>query len=445
VVTNIAQRSQQTTPEEQQLYDHLLHWVQIESPSQMIERFRNLFVAGLIYDDPATLNALDKITATSYAEQSFKLFLNRCCYILINRWQARPQYHSAIPELVSLFSKPITYTASRLGRSRAIKRLRLLIDLFIESEQYQTLRRLAEFVCEPPETIRGNIQPLKVIEFGQVSGPIVQPAEFASTKPLISLIRRYPFLYDHCLMNQDSSSEQQQTVRQIQTEVRRQFEANLSQYLIYQVRRSGSPEKLLQPTKNPTLLSDHELWGALKQFVGKAEGNFSYRDLAQKFLLHTRQVQSYQAFKDDFYQYLVSSVDSKYGRCRFNNQLHQYLKNISAQSNSQKFSDFLFVRTCSQILNFLVVDSPQQPEHYVFVDLATNIGTTATIGLLLKVVLVCRKVKPHSEKRFAILFNHYESQGQSELQWLVDCLENLNVAWSTNFGTVDFSSVNQIL
>jgi len=193
------------------------------------------------------------------------------------------------------------------------------------------------------------------------------------------------------------------------------------------------------------LLSDHELWGALKQFVGKAEGNFSYRDLAQKFLSHTRQVQSYQAFKDDFYQYLVSSVESKYGRCRFNNQLHQYLKNISAQSNSQKFSDFLFVRTCSQILNFLVVDSPQQPEHYVFVDLATNIGTTATIGLLLKVVLVCRKVKSHSEKRFAILFNHYESQGQSELQWLVDCLENLNVAWSTNFGTVDFSSVNQIL
>jgi len=129
VVTKIAQHSQQTTSEEQQLYDHLLHWVQIESPRQKIERFRNLFVVGLSYDDPAILNALDKITGASYAEPSFKLFLTRCCYILINRWQARPQDHSAIPELISLFSKPITYIASGLGRSRAIKRLRLLIYL----------------------------------------------------------------------------------------------------------------------------------------------------------------------------------------------------------------------------------------------------------------------------------------------------------------------------
>jgi len=438
VITKIEPYSQQIMPDEQQIYEHLLRCVQVESPSQMIERFRALFISGLSYSDPEVLAALDRITTANSAEQFFKLFLNRCCYILINRWQARPQYQSAIPELVSLFNKPVSSTAAGLGRSRAVKRLRQLVELFTRSEQYQTLHRLAEFICQTPTQL-GAVDNL------QLPSSIVQSIEAAEPKPLASLIRRYPYLYDHCLLNQDSSCEQQQAVRQIQAEVQKQFEANLSQYLIYQIRRSRSPESLSQPAKNPTLLSDYELWHALKQFVGKAEGSYSYRDLAQRFLIHTQQTRTYQSFKDDFYQYLVSSIDPKYGRYRFNNQLHNYLTNIAAQSNSQKFSDFLFVRTCSQVLNFLVVEGSQQPDHYIFVDLVTNIGITATIGLLLKIVLICKKVKPHSEKRFAILFNHYESSEQSELQWLVHCLENLNVAWSTHFGTVDFSSVNQIV
>jgi len=442
VVTKIEAYSQRTTPEEQQIYEHLLYWVQLESPSQMIERFRTLFISGLSYSDSEVLAALDRITATSTAEQSFKLLLNRCCYILINRWQARPQYQSAIPELVSLFSKPAASTAAALGRSRAVKRLRQLVELFTRSDQYYTLHRLAEFICETPESGRATAQ-LVVDDDLQLRIPR-QQAE-ATPKPLIRLIRRYPYLYDHCLLNQDSSFEQQQAVKQIQAEVQKQFEANLSQYLICQIRRSGSPENLMQPAKNPTLLSDRELWEALKQFVGKAEGSYSYCDLAQRFLMHTKHTRTYQTFKDDFYQYLISSIDSKYGRCRFNNELHNYLNNIAAQSNSQKLSDFLFVRTCSQVLNFLVVEGSQQPDHYVFIDLVTNIGITATIGLLLKIVLICKKVKPHSEKRFAILFNHYESSDQSELRWLINCLENLNVAWSTHFGTVDFSSVNQIV
>jgi hypothetical protein len=121
--------------------------------------------------------------------------------------------------------------------------------------------------------------------------------------------------------------------------------------------------------------------------------------------------------------------------------LYKQLQNTLPQSDSQKFSDFLLVRTCSQLLNFLVVESPQRPNHFVLIDLISNVGPPLTTGLLLKIVLLCRKVKPYLERRFSILFNHYESSTRDAVHWLVKGLENVNLALSTNFGAVDLSFI----
>jgi hypothetical protein len=93
------------------------------------------------------------------------------------------------------------------------------------------------------------------------------------------------------------------------------------------------------------------------------------------------------------------------------------------------------------MLGFLVVESMQKPQHFIFVNLLANMGPINTIGLLLKIVLVCYRVKPYLEKRFAILFNHYESSTREVVSWLVKALENLQVALSTNFGRVDLSFI----
>jgi hypothetical protein len=121
--------------------------------------------------------------------------------------------------------------------------------------------------------------------------------------------------------------------------------------------------------------------------------------------------------------------------------LYKQLQNTIPHSDDENFSEFLLLRTCNQMLNFLVVESPQKPNHFVFIDLIANVGPTMTVGLLLKIVLICRKVKPYLEKRFAILFNHYESCSQDGVFWLVKVLENLNVALSANFGSLDLSFI----
>lgn len=413
----------QTSPGEEQLYDHLLYCVQTESPSELLARIRNLFIQGTDYTDYQVRSALLDIVNSKQAEQQFKYILNRCCHILINRWQMQPHLQAAIPDLVDLFTKlpPPGFTSAR-----GTRRIRSLVKDFTSSEQYLTLRRLAQVVNDKVGTSDND-----------------------DRQSVGSLINRYPYLYEYCLLSEDSSYEHQETVRQVQARIQRRFELDISQYVTYQVRRASCGKRRqtseMPPVKNPTLLSDRELGASLKQFVGKVEGGKTHRDLAENFITQSSQVPSFRVFKDELYDYLTSSLDTKYGQRKFNDRLYNQLKNTLPQSDSHKPDEFLLLRTSSQLLNFLVVESPQRPNHYVYVDLITNIGVTATIVLLLKILLICRKVKPFLEKRFSILFNHYESSTQDGVPWLVKSLENLHLAFSIHFGNADLSCLQQIM
>ena len=196
----------------------------------------------------------------------------------------------------------------------------------------------------------------------------------------------------------------------------------------------------MRPIANPTLLSDQELVASLNQFTGKVDNGRSYSDSAQMFL-QRNQTARFGDFKGDLYHYLSETINPSYGRRKLSNLLYKQLKETLPQNNDQRLNDFLLVRTCSQLLSFLVVESPQRPQHFVFIDLINNLGPVLTTSLLLKLVLLCRKVKPYLERRFSILFNHYEATTQGSVLWLVKMFENLNVALSLTFGSVDISSV----
>jgi len=421
-------QTRQCSQAEQKLYQHWLKLAQIEPPNTLIERFQSLFIEGSSYPDKEILQVLDEILASKSADQQFKFILNRCCHILINRWQLNSQLQPTIPQLVGLFEIKST-SSNHPFRYKSVSRLRELNKQFISSEQYATLRRLSQAVSKT-----------------------VELKSEAKTKPLVKLINRYPYLYEHCLLSEDSTSEAQQAIRKMRAEVQHQYEIDLSQYLTHRVRqiqisrlRPDKPQnQIMVPLKNPTLLTDGELFNSVKQYIGKVEGSYSYRDLAQGFLTHTSKTPSYHQFKSDLYTYLTSSIAPSYGKRQFNKQLSTYLENTIAHNNSQPLNEFLVLRTCSNLLNFLVVNSPKQPQHFVFIDLVTNLGTTPTIGLLLKIALICRKVKPYLEKRFSILFNHYESNMGDAVMWLIQCLENLNIALSIHFGAVDLSFLKQV-
>lgn len=415
-------RQIETRDEEQVLYDYWLDRVQTDSPEQLIEDFRRLFIEGRGYQEAPIYLALERLVKAKDAEIRFYHFFNRCCHILINRWQMQPTYQLAIPELVSLLEN---LPSARPGHYSTPNTLRHLVKNFTLSNHYVRLQRLARIISS---------------KYGEETATCVG-----------TLINRYPYLYDHCLLSDESSREQQQTVRRIKVKSERCFEVNLSHYVTYQVRlaqvahtpkTSEEAGRIIQPVKNPTLLNDKELTYALKQYVGSVEGNYTYKALAQNFQANTVYSPTYKDFKNDLYDYLITSVD--YGKGQFNKKLYDVLQNTLPEWDQQKPSEFLVLRTSSQLFNYLVVESNQKPNHYIFIDMINNMGVIRTVGLLLKLVLVCRKVKPHLDKRFSILFNHYESFSRDQVPWLVKSLESLQVAFSIHFGKADLSCLRQI-
>lgn len=389
-----------------------------------MDRFQSLFINGVGYSNRKVVETLDEILSSCDVDQYFHYILNRCCHILVNRWQSRPQLQDAVPAFIETLEQGPTKHVTEYSRARQIRKLRDIVADFLETEQYLTLKRLARLV------------------------EAHDPRNNGTNLPLGTLIQRYPYLYEHCLVSEGSPQEHQRHIRRIQMKAQKKFEVNLSHYVTYRVRRARlekqacSQESIqrLRPIANPTLLSDQELVDSLNQFSGKVDNGRSYCDSAQMFLQRNHAAR-FGDFKGDLYHYLSETIDPSYGRRKFSNLLYKQLKETLPQNNNQPLNDFLLVRTCSQLLSFLVVESPQRPHHFIFVDLINNLGPVLTTSLLLKLVLLCKKVKPYLERRFSILFNHYEAATQESVLWLVKMFENLNVALSLTFGSVDLSPV----
>jgi len=409
---------------EQVLYDHFIRCVDTESSDEVLSRFHRLFVDASNYPDKQVWTAIESLISSTSADREFKFVLNRSCHILINRWMMQSRLHPYILELIDLFE----VSASGAARSRTTQSLRLLVKQFVETEQYLALKRLRQVMAQANTSCKSEIVPLG------------------------NLISRYPCLYDYNLLTEDSSDEQRLRVRTLRMQAQRQFELDLSRYIAHsqcdRLRRGSTPpaattasEELTKrhSAKNPTLLSDDSLDNALQQLAGKVDGSNTYRDLASKFLTYGKQAPSYRVFKDDLYDYITASIDPRYGKYHFNQQLRQHLDNTLPHCDTQKVSDFLLVETCKKLLNFLVVESPHAANHSRFVDLVGNIGITLTMGLLLKVVLLCRAIRPWLERRFAILFQLHETHTTDKVGWLVDALEHLNIALTTNFSNLNIS------
>ncbi|MBE9137267.1 hypothetical protein IQ254_08610 [Nodosilinea sp. LEGE 07088] len=424
--TKSTYNSRITTADEQRLYSHLLDCVSVESPDAMIDRFQALFLDGFGYPDREVVAALDRLLSCHEIDEYFRFILNRCCHILINRWQTNTQLQPAIPVLIALLESTPPSRVPELSRSRSVRRLRHVTHNFRDTEQYLALKRLA-----------------RIIEARHSALPRYRQAEAV---PLGSLINRYPYLYEHCLVTEDSDLQHQQYVRNMQVEAQHKFEVDLSHYVTYRVRqgrmhRQGRDDvaEKLRVVPNPTLLSDHDLASSLRHFARRRDHGQSYRDGAQRFLLTHDQGASFRQFKEDLFDYIMADVNVGYGQRQFKTMLQDHLLATCNDSDSSPVDDFLKVRTCSNLFNFLVVDPSAGRQHYVFLDLINNLGPVHTTGLLLRILLICQKVRPFVERRFSLLFNHYETVSSETVEWLVTMFENINIALSLNFGSVDLS------
>ncbi|NJK39844.1 MAG: hypothetical protein HC835_20625 [Oscillatoriales cyanobacterium RM2_1_1] len=395
-----------TFSDEQTVYAHLQFLAKSTAPAEILQRFRNLFLGEQEYAEPQVWKALSRIVDSYNAPQEFPFVLNRSCYIFINCWLPQPRLKWAVAELVELLEVEPT----GLPPCWTAKRLRSHVRRFTEGEHYQALRRLAKAL--KPE----------------------QESRVSESQTLDSLIIRYPYLYDHVFLTQASTDEQRQDVRQMRHTAQSQFDQELFQCMTAQPPQEPQERLIWQPPPDPTILGDRKFREAVKHFTGKVDGRHTYPELAKLFVNQSKSTPSYRTFKEELYEYITASIDTKYGRNRFNQRLYTELQDTLSYYDGQKLTETLLTGTCRKLLNFMVVEGGHEPSHFVFLDLTNNLGATPVTGLLLKVVLICRRVKSDLEKRFSVLFNHYSLFPKNQVKWLVESLENLNIAFSLMFG-----------
>ena len=406
----------------EKIYNHLESCVQQETAEKVIERYDHLFVKATGYEEPEIRETLEAIAKADQAETEFSSFLSNCCYIAINHWlRQSSDRQNVIPRFVKVFEDIPAFARLQTSASR---RIRERVIVFSKSQHFLRMQRLRRLFTTTEETQQDKSQ------------------------PLATLLGRYPFLYQNCILPADNYPQTKQALKKFQKQQEYDFELSLSRYITNQVRltrlaeRYGSlaeAQKAILPQSNPTLLKDPELVATLQHFISGVEGKSTYRDLAQRFLTHSTKADTFRTYKRDLYEYLIASIDESYGKQQFNQRLAYFLKTTLAEWDWEKPNEQLILRIANNLLKFLIVESQQKIDHYLYLDLVTNLGPTKTIGLLLKILLISNKIYPYLTSRFAILYNHYEDTPRYNIHWLFKSLENLNIALTIHYSSVDLS------
>ena len=400
--------------DQETVYQYLSQCIDSETAENLLDIFNHLFLGKNSDLDDDIRDAIQRILKVEEPEQ-LQQFLDRCINIIINSWEERNRASQLCPKLLTALSRDSTTGKGSTGKNYRLNRL---VKQYRKSHYFLNLEHLNYAMNSTQET---------------------------NNDLVLSLLHRYPYLFEHYLVNNSCCPEYVQTVKHLKTKQDKSFGINLSQYVTYKIRLANTAHNLDSQSKkrrniraipNPTLLSDRELNKALKQFLGTVDNRFSYRSLAQNFVNQFLFIPTYKDYKESLFQYLNVSLNSTYGQRQLAPKLEQYLIHLLPEHNLDKPSETLALRTSKSLLNFLVVESRENLQHYLFIDILTNLGVTRTMGLLLQLILLSPKLKTNLESHFSILFDHYSSFFQVDVPWLVKALDYLQIAFSLYFGKI---------
>jgi hypothetical protein len=391
---------------------------------EILALFQSLFIDGSGHPDPLVEVAIEELALSKdkNAEREFLRIIDRACYQLITYWLSADQV-SGISQLIDVILK--VESSKDQMYAKLPRRLNHLWKVYAQGEYFQRLRKLQIVVT------RRSTDPM-------------------ASQIMAMLLDRYPFLYESNLLAEDVSKDYLEAIQRIKRRAQRDYEFRFSQYITYQIRKSNlrqrpDPQKVIAPVANPTMLKSRDFGTSLQSFVSKQQEGETYRDSAHGFQLLMQQPMTFIEFKENLYNYLSKDFSATvYAEQSFKTRLKNYLRNILPENHSKPLDEISQVRTYTQLLNFLVIDSAERPNHVVLIDLVSNLGSAATVGLLLKIILICPKAQTSLNHRLSILFNHYYYTNRNEVPWLIKFLENWQVASSIHFGKVDSSLLKQI-
>lgn len=417
----------------QTLYEYVYQCSTNNPPETVIKEFKNLLLQGR-NNNPKASHALEKIIFAAGGQKQFGQALSHCFYLILNSWSTNPEYFAHIQELIAI----IATVSKSSSYDRRRKQLILLIKEYIQTKPYYQLQAVVSFI---------NYQVLDKLAQQKVVTNEVDNTDFdLSTSLINNHLPRYTYLYSYFLPQDDELKQLTEYIRKLQNQRQKDFEIQLSKHMIYRFRlkqlakmklMSKGAGKIITKVNNPTLLSEKAFRVAVKQYLGKREGNKTLLERSQRFNADHDSRNSYQGFKTDLYLFLIDDIKPRDQSQNFADSLKSKLDNVFPQSNSKALNNTLILQTCRQLYSFIVIDPNSTKDNNKFASLIVHLGTAQVMVILLKLVLICPDSKPDLEKKIALIGAQHQLNPIQDIPWLFKSLEHLLMAFSLYFGDID--------
>ncbi|MBD1844212.1 hypothetical protein H6F89_12535 [Cyanobacteria bacterium FACHB-63] len=388
-----------TSPKIQQaqetLYQFFLEVVKQWLPEEVLLEFKRLFLCNGDFAGSRVSHAIEQLIAQQN-EIEFRNALKRCCYILVNNWDATRHY-TAIQSLIQSFQEfKAQFTNSNL------KGLASWIQNFINSKDYEDLKLFA--------TRNENRQKKWINRY---TSYLLVPQYVESNNPI----------------------EQREAARALSRQLKDRFKFDLAMYIA----KSQSAAVPGKTPENPTALGDNVLM-LIKAIVAK-RGQFSYENLANIFI-NQIQALNYREFKQSLQKYLIFSVEQHSNfAIMLQSKLAEKLDSLYIDYDFLPLTDALILRTCNRLIEALTTENRQDPSP-LFVALLTQGNPMTLVIVLLKLVLICSASRSHLEAQIAILIRYYDELPEQECSWIINFLEIFNVTFAIHAENVQYNLVN---
>ncbi|MCL1472264.1 hypothetical protein [Argonema antarcticum] len=396
-VTKSNHPGQNLTTHQEIICQFFLNIVKQQSPDLVLSEFERLFInpVGLLHSEPQ--KALKEILYSNN-QSDFINTLKRSIYILLNNWIFSRKYKPA-QDLIELLSN-LTNRQSTLSVS--VKNLRMWLNIFINSEDYEELKL---FVSRYDHREKEHWK-------SRYTSYLLAP-QYTNSKNLI---------------------EQREAARGLAKQLQEEFKFDLAMYTAHSHSASSKNRK----TENPTALGDEAL-RLIKKVVGK-RGAFNYVSLGNIFIKQTQRL-TYSAFKQSLLKYLIFSLDNQGLAEALKTGLTKKLEFLYQTSNEEELSNALLLKTCNRVIEYLTTEKDGKPSS-LFVSLASQ-GNPLTLSiLLLKIILICPRSRTHLEVCMAKLIENYESYSQKECHWVINFLEISKIILTIYTENVRYNLVN---
>ncbi|MDB9314225.1 hypothetical protein PN462_14020 [Spirulina sp. CS-785/01] len=367
---------------EQVIAEFFTDAVMQESPEQVLDHFKDLFILKNNQVGVTVEQALYDLIILKHKE-TFLYVVQRVCFILVKYWWLGDK-QDYIPQLLDLFKH-------NLGAYHNLhpthRRLRQWLREFVQSEGYENLTLF------------------------------LPSSEKTGKQPWTERYKTYLLAAQY--LNTKNPREQREAAEYLAAQLNQQFKFKLAIYTAHaQLSKTSHGFR-----KNPTLLDDRIL--LLIQRVINKQKSPNYQGLANIFRQQADGI-SYRGFKYGFLKYLFHSLEDSKTSEWLRASVANAVKPLYRQYNDKPWNNHLLLRTSNRLIEYLLQPNWSKSTHPLA--MLTHQGNYLTLTiLLLKIVLLCRPSYKYLMVCLARLIHYYEDVPQGECDWLVKFLETLRV------------------